>query len=283
MKIITPTDEITKLKSRELVQLECYNCGSTYQHTKHRFMCYKRNGGLCGCFCSIKCSGEYEHKMKTSVITCDHCNKSVIKFHREIVKSKVHFCSRSCSARYWNNIRHPLENRKVVKKRIPQQPSELKCSNCDESFFRKYVKPNHNKKRFCSKSCQAIYANKTWNRSTRFGMNKSRCETLLRDIILKSFPELEIDENNRSVVTGGLELDLYIPSKRVAIELNGPCHYIPLFGSTELQKTQNKDLLKIKYCQDNQIKLFVVNVMGVKNQLKTLSDVFESQIKPHLL
>ena len=64
------------------------------------------------------------------------------------------------------------------------------------------------------------------------------------NIILNEFPNLQIIENDRTTIKGGLEIDLHIPSKNVAIELNGPCHYIPIFGTKELEKTQNKDLIK---------------------------------------
>lgn len=287
MRIITPQNEIVNLKSRDVVQLQCYNCNDSYHHAKHRFQSYhqkwKSTGKLTGCFCSHKCSVDYFHKNCTIEKKCDFCFNSFERNIKQCNKSEKHFCSQSCSAKYWNGIRYPIKNRKLAKKRIPKIPVELECSNCSKLFYRKYLQPNKTKKRFCSKSCQAIYANKNWNRSSRFGINKSRCETILKDIILKSFPDLEILENNRTIVTGGLELDLFIPSKKVAIELNGPCHFIPLFGSEELQKTQHKDLLKIKYCQENNIKFFVVNIMGIKNQTNTLTEVFDNQIKPHLV
>jgi hypothetical protein len=56
-----------------------------------------------------------------------------------------------------------------------------------------------------------------------------------------------------------------------------------MFGNNELNKTQNKDILKMKFCQDNNIKLFVINVMGVKNQRQMLQEVFNTQIKEHLI
>lgn len=213
------------------------------------------------------------------------CGTPVIKSQRDLKNSQKHFCSSSCSAKYWNAIKWPIENRHIPVPYRPAEKVELICSTCFKKFIRykSSLQSVIHGCRFCSPSCQAIYANKTWNRKPRFGINKSRCETILKNIILKEFPSLDIKENDRTIVPNSLELDIYIPSKNLAIELNGPCHYIPMFGSNELNKTQNKDLLKMKFCQDNNIKLFVINVMGIKNQQQMLQEVFDKQIKSHLL
>lgn len=250
---------------------------------KHRFLDAKKHGGLHGSYCSTKCRNI--HKTKTKILHCDYCNKEFVRQEYEIQKSDKHFCSRTCSATYWNSIKYPLENRHIPISKPPVIKIKCICGTCSKEFY-KYpssLQPTQYGLRFCSKSCQAIYANKTWNKSPRFGVNKSRCETILKNIILSEFPSIILKENDRTIIPASLELDLYFPEKRVAIELNGPCHYIPMFGNNELNKTQNKDLLKLKYCQENNIKLFVINVMGVKNQQQMLLDVFEKQLKPHLL
>jgi hypothetical protein len=283
MKNITPTDKIVNLKSRDPIELECYECKSTYQHAKHRYLCYKLKGKLSGCFCTQKCAMTYKSKLKNINTKCEYCKKDITKSLNQYKKSKLHFCSTSCSATHWNKIHHPIRITKSKIKRTVKLPILLTCTNCSNQHYRKYYKPSKSSTNFCTRSCQSIYANKTWNKSSRFGINKSRCETILKNIILNEFPNLQIIENDRTTIKGGLEIDLHIPSKNVAIELNGPCHYIPIFGTKELEKTQNKDLIKIEYCQNNNIKLFVVNVMGLKNQIQTLTDVFNTTLKSHLV
>jgi hypothetical protein len=281
MELINTEEEIASMRSRDPVKLKCIVCKTEFTLLKHRFLDCKKHGGLHGSYCSIKCRNV--NKTKHQVLQCDLCNATFSRREKEIKKSNKHFCSNKCSATYWNAIKYPIKD-------IPSPPKiskkvECICGTCSKIFYR-YVsnmQPNKCGLRFCSRTCQAIHANKTWNKSPRFGINKSRCETILKNIILTAFPSIIIKENDRTIIPNSLELDLYFPEKKVAIELNGPCHYIPMFGSDELNKTQSKDLLKIKYCQENNIKLFIINVMGVKNQKQMLLDVFQIQLRSHLL
>lgn len=280
--MINTADEFASMRSRDPVKLKCLQCHSEFILLKHRVLDYIKRGGLNGSFCSHQC--QYTHKNKQQVVICDMCRTPVIKPQKELKKSKNHFCSTNCSAKYWNAIRYPVKNRRIPKPFKPVVKVELICSTCSKKFYRypSSLQPITNGCRFCSNSCKAIYANKTWNRKPRFGINKSRCETILKEIILKAFPTINVLENDRTTLPGSLEFDLYIPDKKVGIELNGPCHYIPLFGNNALKTTQNNDLQKMKFCQDNSIKFFVINVMGVKNQQQMLQEVFDKQIKEHL-
>lgn len=58
--------------------------------------------------------------------------------------------------------------------------------------------------------------------------------------------QLDLIERDRSL---GIELDIYIPSKKLAIEFNG------LYWHSELYKNKNFHLNKTKICQDNDIQL----------------------------
>ena len=41
-----------------------------------------------------------------------------------------------------------------------------------------------------------------------------------------------------------LEIDLYIPSLKTIIEVDGPSHFLPIWGEDKLQKQVNADLRK---------------------------------------
>ena len=102
-------------------------------------------------------------------------------------------------------------------------------------------------------------------------------------IIKKDFPNLNIIENDRKTLNG-LELDLYIPDKNLGIELNGPCHYIPIFGENELSKTQSKDVIKKETMQKLKIHFFQINIMGAGKKLpEILTRAYDEQIKPLLV
>jgi len=283
MEIINTELEISTMKSRDPVKLKCLKCNNIFNQPKNKFLDHKKQGGLNGSFCSNKCRNLY--KIKKIEIKCDLCSKPFLRRPKEMVNSEKYFCSQRCSATYWNSIKWPIEKRHISKPFKPSIKIEKTCSTCSKKIMKieSRIKHSQTEHFFCNKSCQAIYANKTWNKSPRFGINKSRAEKILFDIIKTDFPNLNVLENNRSTIPGGLELDLYIPEKTIAIELNGPCHFIPLFGENELKHTQNKDLIKIKYCQENNIKFFVINIMGLRNQKETLTNVYLNQLKPHLL
>lgn len=184
-----------------------------------------------------------------------------------IQTNKYHYCSRKCAA---------------LSKGF-EPPVSTKCDNCGKNIQKFASSFKSHKHHFCNKSCQAIFANKTYNRSSRFGINKSRAESQLVEIIKKDFPNLHIKENDRTILNG-LELDLYIPDKNIGIELNGPCHYIPIFGQEELSKTQNKDIIKKETMQKLKIHFFQINIMGAGKKLnEILQNAYMQQIKPLLV
>lgn len=201
-----------------------------------------------------------ENIILTKKYNCLFCNK--------ILEKQKKYCSKQCCTKYYNLI----------------HKTEIICANCQKKSL-KYVAKILRKSdlKFCNRSCQASYANRTWNKSSRFGINKSRAEKILVNIIKNDFPFLDIIENDRTTLPNSLEFDIYIPSKRIAIELNGPFHFIPIFGTEELQKTQNKDLFKLQFCQNNKILFFVINITGIKNQKETLQKFYDLNLKNFLL
>lgn len=48
-----------------------------------------------------------------------------------------------------------------------------------------------------------------------------------------------------------LEVDLFIPELRTAIEIDGPAHFLPIWGEEKLQKQQAADLVKQGILMDN--------------------------------
>lgn len=73
---------------------------------------------------------------------------------------------------------------------------------------------------------------------------------------------MEIHFNRKDTI--GSELDIYFPSLKIAIELNGIFHYEPIFGDVKLQKIQENDQNKFQMCQKHGIGLCVIDTSGMK-------------------
>jgi len=76
-------------------------------------------------------------------------------------------------------------------------------------------------------------------------------ETILFSIICKVLPGLQVLRHNRPKWLNGLELDIYVPDLKVAIEYQGQQHFHPIHawgGERALAQLQNRDQLKAKLC-----------------------------------
>lgn len=49
-----------------------------------------------------------------------------------------------------------------------------------------------------------------------------------------------------------------LPNHNIAFEINGICHYKPIYGDGKFQKTLQKDAEKQQMCQDMGIKLIII-------------------------
>ena len=95
-----------------------------------------------------------------------------------------------------------------------------------------------------------------------------------------------INKNVRSILPSGLELDIYIPNIKLAIELNDPVHYIPMYGEKMLKKTKNKDIIKQIECRQLGISLLIIDISQqtyFKTCKRFLDEYYESHIKKYLI
>lgn len=120
-------------------------------------------------------------------------------------------------------------------------------------------------KQFCSSSCAATYNNTHKSHGTR----RSKLEKYIELELGEMFPNLEIHFNRKDAINS--ELDVYIPSLKLAFELNGVFHYMPIYGEAHLNKVKMNDGNKIMMCINNGIKLEVIDSSGQKNFSKVTS------------
>lgn len=106
------------LKSKDLVELECYTCKKSFYKmaAEVRQVLYNPNNKKNKLkFCSISCAQAGKNNIKYKLarkngpinikLQCEWCKKEFDKKISEFKKSRKHFCSKSCNAKYGNKHR----------------------------------------------------------------------------------------------------------------------------------------------------------------------------------
>jgi len=187
--------------------------------------------------------------MSTKVqLVCARCGKP---FHRRAAEVKYaqknrpecirHYCSRKCQ---WED----QDTTKIVT-----------CKQCGKSFIKVLSQIKISKNDFCCHSCSATYNNVHKTTGTR----RSKLECWLEQELPVLFPTLEFHFNRKDAINS--ELDVYIPSLKLAFELNGIYHYEPIHGSNKLQSIQNNDHRKFQACGEVGISLCIIDVSSQKH------------------
>ena len=115
------------------------------------------------------------------------------------------------------------------------------------------------------------------------GASVSYPEEYLNDRLTTSFQDLEISRNNRTFLECGYEMDFFFPNLNFAIEVNGPIHYMPIFGETRLDNVQAKDSTKYAEMNHKGISFLIIDVsqsMSKKKMAMYLDGLFVDKIQP---
>lgn len=194
-------------------------------------------------------------------LRCEYCGKTFYNVKKEIRKVlnnhrgvKLKYCSTICS-------------RKSKDTRI-----HINCKQCGQDIFREKREVNKNVNNFCSHSCSARYHN---THKTK-GYRRSKLEIYIENELNILYPDLNIDYNKTNAINA--ELDIYIPSLKIAFELNGIYHYEPIFGKERLTKAQNNDERKFQACLENKIELCIIDTSQQKHFKEQSSKKFLSII-----
>lgn len=192
---------------------------------------------------------------------CYNCKQPFLKTKKSIKDSlnpKRHdtgkFCSRLC------------KGSSISKRRI------VKCKNCNTTFEKKLNETKLYKIYFCSRSCKGIHH----NANKKYGNKRSKIEKWIEIQLNNLFPNLEILFNDIKTINS--ELDIYIPSLKLAFEINGIFHYKPIFGYDKLKQIQVNDFKKLQKCINNNIKLYSINITEQKMFKPETSQNYLNQI-----
>jgi very-short-patch-repair endonuclease len=97
---------------------------------------------------------------------------------------------------------------------------------CTEAKRRWHNMPAEERDRICSMAIQAIQ---------RAGKEGSKMEKFLVQALNERGYSVEFHKKDL-IPTQNLEIDLYIPSLKTIIEIDGPSHFFPIWGEEKLQK-----------------------------------------------
>lgn len=175
-------------------------------------------------------------------IRCYVCNKQIQKELKKFNEYQKHKWNFVCS-----------DNCKHAKKRV-----NTTCKQCNAAIQKPISATKKVKNLFCSCSCAATFNNTHKTKGTRV----SKLELFIQTKLKENYPNLEFYFNQTDAINS--ELDVYIPSLKLAFELNGIFHYEPIYGSEKLNQTQNNDNRKFQACLERGIELCIINSSSMK-------------------
>jgi len=130
--------------------------------------------------------------------------------------------------------------------------SNILCEQCGQLCYKQARHIKIHKHHFCSSSCAATYHNS--HKTT--GYRRSKLEVWIESQLKEKYPTLPVDYNKTDAINA--ELDIYIPSLKLAFELNGIFHYEEIYGT--LESIQENDSRKFQKCIERGIGLCVIDV-----------------------
>lgn len=193
---------------------------------------------------------------------CDYCERVFETAHARGGHQRVH----SKKPRSGIEIQKAIERNK--QKRIQNErnyySSPLICTHCTATVPYNKAKDRVSNRKFkeyknifCTKSCAAKYNNT--HKTT--GNRRSKLEVWLEKKLTEQYSDIELHFNKKDAIDS--ELDIYIPSLKLAFELNGIYHYEPIHGIELLSKIQNNDNRKFQACIERGIELCIIDASSL--------------------
>ena len=181
------------------------------------------------------------------ILECPHCHNN-FRRTKNVIQSKLGkhnnektiFCSHKC-----------FSEELITKQKV-------NCLQCNASFEKMPNQISKHPNHFCSKSCAAKYNNTHKTKGNR----RSKLEVWLEAQLTARYLALDIKYNLKEITN--TELDIYIPSLKLAFELNGIFHYEPIYGSEKLASIQNNDNRKFQACLEKHIELVIIDTSSQK-------------------
>ena len=253
-------------------------------------------------FCGNSCAAKFNNKKRNrnKLVQCIDCN---IEFSVWKCKDQNFFRCDPCiekrnirikEEKITNPKKYRIKSLNYNTKQCKHCLNSFKAINMNNLFCSDVCKINANKKyvcickgcnvsfnsershaKFCSNSCKSINLNLSSYAHKAGGRSRSKIELYLEERLTKDFPNIIFNFNDKTTI--GIELDIYIPQLKIAVELNGIVHYEPIYGESTLNRVQNNDKRKMLSCAELGIELIVIN-MGRKGLSKSQREEIYNEI-----
>lgn len=179
-------------------------------------------------------------------------NRAPIKRRNELRASPATFQRRFGS---WNKALEAAGIDVVIRM---NERVEVSCKHCSVLFTKMPSEIKKESNNFCTRSCSATYNNKHKTHGTR----RSKLEAWMEEKLVVLYPDLEIHFNRKDAINS--ELDIFMPTLNLAIELNGIFHFEPIYGPEKLAKIINNDDRKFQACIERGIELCIIDTSQLK-------------------
>lgn len=244
---------------KKSITVNCYTCGKDFEKAGNQYRHIIKVNPEAVFYCSRHCYHSNRRpclpKQDKVIKKCSFCTREISVYTSQIkVTGDFHFCDTVC----WSLLRKEQESKEAK--------IELKCVKCGINFIRIKRKVSKCKNYYCSRNCsnhkhQANRFVRTRplpiHKIGRKTKRRSYLEYYIESKIKKIFPSIKYHTNNRFE---GFELDFYFPDLLLAVEINGPFHYFPIFGIEGFQNVQKRDLLRIELCSSHHVDLRIIPV-----------------------
>ena len=227
-------------------------------------------------FCSHACAARYNNQNRELLsrknVQCALC--STIYTVAKHVQRKTHICLDCKTSRTLDNhcspkANHTTHNCKQCGIAFQKKRTQQYCSKaCKKKSTRKYhlicqhcQSPYHAERvdsKFCSHKCRSINLQLHLFAHKKSGLSRSKIELFIESKIKQDYRDVVFVFNNKSEI--GMELDIYSPQLKLAIELNGVFHYLPVYGDSVLQKIQKRDKQKFDLCAARYIDFHIIDL-----------------------
>lgn len=274
-------------KNKKLNEVQCDTCKKIVVKKQSEYKKYKLH------FCSKECLSK--RNLEKNVLKCEVCLTDVYRPLSKRKKTTRVFCSKKCEGIGKDTrinttcpfckvrFKQKSQGQKFCSNQCKFDSSknkiEVSCFYCQKKTSKTPYQIKLAEHIFCGNSCKGKYY--SWKNE---GRRRSSSEIKLCEIIKQDFPNIEVLENTRDVLNCHLEIDIWIPSINLAIELNGPCHFINIYGDKIYQKTLTNDETKKKEILERGFNLLIININQPEKIVNSLLlEQFNSVIKPLLL